>query len=62
MGIEKGAKVIVSPASKAYLDMKYDSTTQLGLSWAGLIEVDHGYSWNPVELDPLVNKGKYSWG
>jgi hexosaminidase len=56
MGIEKGAKVIVSPASKAYLDMKYDSTTELGLSWAGFIEVDHGYSWNPVELHPLLTK------
>jgi hexosaminidase len=56
MAIEKGAKVIVSPASKAYLDMKYDSTTQLGLSWAGFIEVDHGYSWNPVEAHPLLTK------
>jgi hexosaminidase len=40
--------VIMSPARKAYLDMKYDSTTQLGLSWAGFIEVDTAYIWNPA--------------
>lgn len=58
MGIEKGAKVLISPASKAYFDMKYDSTTQLGLKWAGYIEVDHGYSWNPTELVPGLTKEK----
>ena len=58
MGTEKGAKVLISPASKAYLDMKYDSTTQLGLKWAGYIEVDHGYSWNPTELVPGLTKEK----
>lgn len=48
MGVKQGAKVIMSPAKKAYLDMKYDSTTQLGLSWAGFIEVDTAYMWNPA--------------
>lgn len=43
--VKQGAKLIVSPASKAYLDMKYDSTTKLGLMWAGLNEVDSAYSW-----------------
>jgi len=47
MAVEQGAKVIVSPAKKAYMDMKYDTTTQLGLSWAGLIEVDSAYTWTP---------------
>jgi len=36
------------PAKKAYLDMKYDRSTELGLRWAGLIEVDTGYKWNPA--------------
>jgi hexosaminidase len=58
MGMEKGAKVLISPASKAYLDMKYDSTTTLGLKWAGYIEVDHGYKWNPTELVPGLTKEK----
>ena len=35
----------MSPASKTYLDMKYDTTTKLGLKWAGLIEVDTAYIW-----------------
>ncbi len=48
--VEQGAKVIMSPASRAYMDMKYDSTTVLGLSWAGTIEVDHAYNWDPATL------------
>lgn len=58
MGMEKGAKVLISPASKAYLDMKYDSTTTLGLKWAGYIEVDHGYQWDPTELVPGLTREK----
>lgn len=53
-GIEKGAKVIMSPARKAYLDMKYDSTTTLGLLWAGSIEVDSAYIWDPDHLEPAI--------
>jgi hexosaminidase len=56
MGISKGAKVIMSPAARAYLDMQYDSTTHLGLHWAGYIEVDHGYNWNPATLVEGVTK------
>ncbi|GAA0254213.1 family 20 glycosylhydrolase [Saccharothrix mutabilis subsp. mutabilis] len=43
----RGNKVLMSPANKAYLDMKYNSSTQLGLSWAGYIEVQDAYNWNP---------------
>lgn len=56
MGIEKGAKVIMSPAARAYMDMKYDSTTHLGLHWAGYIEVDHGYNWNPATLNENITR------
>ena len=44
---ENGNKIILSPASKAYLDMKYDSLSKHGLDWAGLIPVDSAYMWNP---------------
>jgi hexosaminidase len=44
----KGAKLIVSPASKTYLDMKYDKSTLLGLNWAGEIEVRTAYDWDPA--------------
>ncbi|MEJ2875410.1 MULTISPECIES: family 20 glycosylhydrolase [unclassified Saccharothrix] len=43
----RGHKVLMSPANKAYLDMKYNSSTPLGLSWAGYIEVQDAYNWNP---------------
>jgi hexosaminidase len=42
-----GTKVILSPASKSYLDMKYDEDTALGLVWAGLVSVETGYTWDP---------------
>ncbi|MGE0019939.1 MAG: beta-N-acetylhexosaminidase [Draconibacterium sp.] len=57
-GLEKGAKVLISPASKAYLDMQYDPTTHLGLHWAGYIEVDKGYSWSADTLVPGLTKDK----
>jgi hexosaminidase len=44
--VKKGAKIIMSPATKVYLDMKYDSTTKLGLDWAARIEVDSAYIWS----------------
>jgi hexosaminidase len=44
----RGGKVILSPAAKVYLDMKYDSSTVLGLRWAGLIEVRDAYVWEPA--------------
>lgn len=56
MGVEKGAHVIMSPAKRAYLDMQYDSTTHLGLHWAGYIEVDHGYNWDPATLVEGISK------
>jgi hexosaminidase len=52
----QGAKILISPASKAYLDMQYDSTTKFGLHWAGYIEVDKGYNWDPTTLVPGIGK------
>jgi len=50
MGVQKGAKVIMSPSKRAYLDMKYDSTSHIGLDWAALVEIDSSYIWNPATL------------
>jgi hexosaminidase len=52
----RGGKVIMSPSAKAYLDMKYDSTTILGLRWAGLIELKTAYDWNPATFIPGVGE------
>ncbi|MGE5527939.1 MAG: beta-N-acetylhexosaminidase [Patescibacteria group bacterium] len=44
----RGARVIMSPASRVYLDMKYDPSTSLGLTWAGCIDVPDAYAWEPA--------------
>ncbi len=44
----KGAKIIMSPAKKVYMDMQYDSTSKLGMHWAAFIEVDESYDWDPA--------------
>lgn len=54
--VSQGTKLILSPAQKAYVDMKYDSTTTLGQSWAGYIEVDSAYIWDPATIIPGVGK------
>jgi hexosaminidase len=38
----------MSPATKAYMDMKYDPSTSLGLKWAGYTDVHDAYSWDPA--------------
>jgi hexosaminidase len=43
----RGTKLIMAPASRAYLDMKYTEGTPLGQDWAGLIEVQDAYGWDP---------------
>ncbi|HEY4218661.1 MAG TPA: family 20 glycosylhydrolase [Gemmatimonadaceae bacterium] len=44
----RGGKIILSPGPHAYLDMKYDSASVLGLKWAGLIGLKTAYDWNPA--------------
>ncbi len=56
LAVSKGAKIIMSPASKTYMDMQYDSTTRLGLHWAAYIELDSAYSWNPATLVDSITK------
>ncbi len=55
-GVQQGAKVLMSPAVNAYLDMQYDSTSTYGLHWAAYIEVDKGYNWDPASLVPEIKK------
>lgn len=44
----KGAKIIMSPSKKIYLDMQYDSLSRIGYHWAAYIEVDEAYNWDPA--------------
>ena len=55
-GVQKGAKVLISPATKTYLDMQYDKSTPLGLHWAGYTEVDSAYIWDPATLVEGIGK------
>ena len=54
--VRQGAKVIMSPASKTYLDMKYDSSSPLGQNWAGYIDMQTSYAWDPATFMPDVSE------
>lgn len=54
--VEQGAKILMSPASKAYIDMQYNESTKPGLHWAGYVEVDVAYNWDPATLVPGIGK------
>jgi hexosaminidase len=50
--LARAPHLILSPGNRAYLDMKYDRDTALGLNWAGLIPVQTAYDWDPATLVP----------
>ncbi|AKN69607.1 beta-N-acetylhexosaminidase [Streptomyces sp. PBH53] len=52
-----GTGLILSPADRIYLDMKYTSATRPGTKWAGLVEVRRSYDWNPGAYLPGVPGG-----
>jgi hexosaminidase len=47
---DQGSDVIFSPADRSYMDMKYDEGTPLGLIWAGYINVNQAYTWDPTTV------------
>lgn len=56
LAVEKNMKIILSPAKKAYLDMKYDKESKHGLTWAGEIPVDTAYIWTPEIYEDIPIK------
>lgn len=46
--VAKGAKILMSPAKRAYLDMKYDKETPIGQTWAALVSEQAAYEWDPA--------------
>ncbi|MGC4895276.1 family 20 glycosylhydrolase [Micromonospora sp. DT31] len=46
--VRRGARLILSPANHAYLDMKYAPDSPLGLDWAGHVDVRRAYEWDPA--------------
>lgn len=49
---KKNMNMIISIASKAYLDMKYNENTPYGLNWAGYIPIETAYNWDPTDFAP----------
>lgn len=54
--VRRGGKVIMSPGGHAYIDMKYDSTTILGLHWAGYLTPRTTYDWDPATEIPGITE------
>jgi hexosaminidase len=48
LALKRGARLLMSPASRAYVDMKYTPATELGLRWAGFVELRTAYDWDPA--------------
>ncbi len=44
----------MSIASKTYLDMKYHQATPIGLFWAGFVDVQTAYDWDPSTIVPSI--------
>ncbi|WP_275410226.1 beta-N-acetylhexosaminidase [Streptomyces sp. SID14478] len=49
---KNGTGIVISPADRTYLDMKYNKDTPLGLAWAGYVEVQRSYDWDPATYLP----------
>ena len=45
--VKQDAKIIMSTASHMYMDLKYDSLSTLGLTWAGYVNTRKAYDWVP---------------
>lgn len=52
-----GNKVLMSPAQKTYLDMKYEAGNPWGNKWAGPVTVRSAYDWDPANSLSGVDEG-----
>jgi len=53
-----GAKLVMSPAFNAYMDMQYAENVPavgVGANWAGYIEVQDAYNWDPDTIQDGVS-------
>ncbi|MPY79971.1 MAG: family 20 glycosylhydrolase [Actinophytocola sp.] len=53
-----GRRVLMSPANKTYLDMKYEESNPWGNSWAGAVDVRTAYEWDPTQALAGVGDGE----
>lgn len=52
LAVKQGNQLIMSPGPRTYLDMKYTPATEVGLRWAGYIELRTAYDWDPATYAP----------
>ncbi len=55
---DSGRRVLMSPANKTYLDMKYEESNPWGNSWAGPVNVRTAYEWEPTQALAGVGDGE----
>jgi hexosaminidase len=58
LAVSKNARILMSPAYRAYLDMKYSPECKLGLKWAGYVPVQTAYDWTLSGLVPGIPKAQ----
>jgi hexosaminidase len=51
-----GDQLVMSPADKVYLDMKYNPQSPIGQNWAGYNSVQDSYSWDPATFVPGITE------
>lgn len=56
LAVKQGNQLIMSPGPRTYLDMKYTATTEVGLKWAGYIELRTAYDWDPATYTPGLDE------
>ncbi|WP_432840917.1 family 20 glycosylhydrolase [Dactylosporangium sp. CA-092794] len=52
--VQKGLKVVMSPANHTYLDMQQFVGSPIGMSWAGRLDVSQFYNWSGTTSDPAT--------
>lgn len=56
LAVRQGNKLIMSPGPRTYVDMKYTPQSELGLRWAGYIELRTAYDWDPATYAPGLSE------
>jgi len=54
--VRDGARVLLSPAGRAYLDTRYDRECPVGSEWSGRIGLRACYEWEPADVLALPDE------
>ena len=54
--VAQGGKILMSPANKTYLSLKYNEKSPFGGSFAGYNNTQNGYNWDPATIAPGVKE------